>query len=194
LERAQQELALQLNFGMAGRGLASVPPEVGTAFARARELVQQTGKTSQLCHVLGGLSNFHYVRAEYVRARELGEEALSQAQSARDPLGVALAHWYLGLGFFGLGEYTTARAHFEQMISFYEPQVHHQPLLLLRGSDAGSSALSYNSCCLWCLGYPEQALKRSQEALALARELGHPFSLADVLCFAGCMLERMQRS
>jgi predicted ATPase len=36
-------------------------------------------------------------------------------------------------------------------------------------------------------------LKRSQETLALARELGHPFSLADVLCYAGCMFSEMRR-
>jgi predicted ATPase len=31
---------------------------------------------------------------------------------------------------------------------------------------------------LWMLGHPEQGLKRSQEAIALAQELSHPFSLA----------------
>jgi hypothetical protein len=31
------------------------------------------------------------------------------------------------------------------------------------------------------------------KALALARELGHSFSLADVLCIAGCMLNEMRR-
>ena len=31
---------------------------------------------------------------------------------------------------------------------------------------------------LWVLGYPDQALQRSQEALTLAHELSHPFSLA----------------
>jgi predicted ATPase len=31
---------------------------------------------------------------------------------------------------------------------------------------------------LWCLGYPAQALRRSQEALALAQTLAHPYSLA----------------
>ena len=35
-----------------------------------------------------------------------------------------------------------------------------------------------------CLGYPDQALKRSQEALTLAQELSHPFSLAFALDFA----------
>jgi predicted ATPase len=94
---------------------------------------------------------------------------------------------------FCLGEYTTARTHLEQMISFYEPQQHHHPLVFLRGSDAGLSALAYDACCLWCLGYPDQALKRSQEALALARELGHPYSLADVLYFAGCLFNKMRR-
>ena len=37
---------------------------------------------------------------------------------------------------------------------------------------------------LWFLGYPDQALKRSHEALALAQELSHPYSLAYALIFA----------
>ena len=31
---------------------------------------------------------------------------------------------------------------------------------------------------LWLLGYPDQALERSREALALAREMSHPYSMA----------------
>jgi len=37
---------------------------------------------------------------------------------------------------------------------------------------------------LWHLGYPDQALKRIREALTLAQEQAHPFSLAIVLGFA----------
>jgi predicted ATPase len=37
---------------------------------------------------------------------------------------------------------------------------------------------------LWSLGYPAQALKRSQEALTLAHELSHPLSLVFALSFA----------
>jgi adenylate cyclase len=133
------------------------------------------------------------VRAEHQRARELGEETLRVAQRAKDPLLVALGHCYLGFILFSLGEYATARAHLAQMIAFYEPEKHHHPLVFLRGSDVGLSALAYDALCLWCLGYPEQALSRSQEALALARELGHPFSLADLLCYAGCMINQMRR-
>ena len=53
--------------------------------------------------------------------------------------------------------------------------------------------MAYKACCLWCLGYPDQALKYSQEALALAREQGHPFSLIDVLSYAGCHFNSMRR-
>ncbi|NIN69149.1 MAG: AAA family ATPase, partial [Anaerolineae bacterium] len=191
-ERAEQELALQISLGMGWKG--SIPgPEGERAFTRARELCQQTGKTTQLCRAVGELSIFPYVRADHQTARELGEEALSLAQQAGDPLLVALGHWHLGYISFALGDYTTARAHLEQVISFYAPQDHHHSLVFLRGSDAGVSALAYDACCLWCLGYPEQAFKRSQEALALARELDHAFSLADVLCFGGCLFNRMRR-
>jgi tetratricopeptide (TPR) repeat protein len=192
-ERAQQELALQLALGMAWVGRKAYCPPGEKAYTRARELCQQMGETSQLCLVLGRLSIFHYARSEHQRARELAEEALSLAQCAKDPLHVALGHRYLGCILLCLGEYTTARAHLEQMTSFYEPQQHHRSLVLLRGSDAGTSALAYDACCLWCLGYPEQALSRSQEVLALARELGHPWSLADVIFYAGCMLNEMRR-
>ena len=43
---------------------------------------------------------------------------------------------------------------------------------------------AYAAVTLWCLGYPDQALQRSHEALTLARELAHPFSLAFALFFA----------
>jgi DNA-binding SARP family transcriptional activator/predicted ATPase len=191
-ERALHELALQLSLSMAWmwnvRG-----PEFRNAYLRARELCQQTGETSQLWRILTGLSILHYVRAEYQLARELAAEALNLAQAAGDPLVMALCGWHLGFIAFALGEYTTARAHLERVIAFYHPEQHHRSFVFLRGSDAGVSALAYDACCLWGLGYPDQAWKRSQEALSLARELDHAFSLADVLCYGGCLFHEMRR-
>ena len=193
LERAHQELELQLSLGMAWKG--EIPGYEGErALIRARELCLQTGRTAQLCRIVGELAIFPYVRGEHQKARELGEEALSLAQQNEDPLLLTVCHWHLGYVLFGLGEYRSARTHLQQVISFYKPQEHHRDLVILRGSDAGVGALAYDGCCLWCLGYPEQALERSQEALALARALDHAFSLADVLCFAGCTFNQMRRN
>jgi predicted ATPase len=193
LNRDQQELAMQVALGMAWAGHKAFGPQAERAYTRARELSQRMGKTSELCLVLGELSTGCYVRAEHQRARQLGEEMLNLAREAMDPLLVAVGHWYLGFVSFALGKYSTALGHLEKMITFYNAEQHHSSLLPLRGSDVGTSALAYAACCLWCLGYPEQALRRSQEALALARELAHPLSLADVLCYAGCMLSKMRR-
>ena len=54
------------------------------------------------------------------------------------------------------------------------------------------TCLSYAAWVLWFLGYPDQALKRSQEALALAAGLSHPFSLAFALGFAA-VLHQLRR-
>jgi predicted ATPase len=193
-ERAQQELALQLALGIAWQGVKSArSSEVKQAHTRAHELCQQSGNKSQLCLVLGDMVEFYYVGGEHQMARELAEESLSLAQHTGDPLLVALSQWYMGFLLFNLGDFTTAHDHLEQVISFYELQAHHHPFVVLRGKDAGLGALAYDACCLWCLGYPEQALKRSQESLVLARELNHPFTRADVLSYAGCLFHEMRR-
>ena len=42
-------------------------------------------------------------------------------------------------------------------------------------------ALYFAALALWYLGYPDQALQRCQQAVTLAQELSHPFSLAFAL-------------
>jgi predicted ATPase len=56
---------------------------------------------------------------------------------------------------------------------------------LLHGDDAGVGCLAYAALSLWLLGYAAQARERLQAALALARSLAHPFSLAYVLISTG---------
>ncbi|MEJ2353838.1 MAG: tetratricopeptide repeat protein, partial [Anaerolineales bacterium] len=182
---------LQLSIGLAWKHNWAIP-QGKKSINRARELCQQLGKTAQLSRVLGELAVYHYVRAEYQRALEFGSEALSLAEQANDPILVAEGHWYLGVIMFSLGDYTIARDHLEQVTSFYNPEQHHRSLVFLRGVDAGLSALAYDACCMWCLGYPDQALKNGQQALALARRFDHPFTLADVLCYAGCLFNTMR--
>ena len=193
LERARQELGLQISLALALK--ARIPATEGEmALARARDLCYRTGETAQLSRIVGELSIPPFVRAEYQKALQLSEEALRLAQEDEDPLLVTISHWHLGYILFGLGEYKRARYHLLRVISFYKPQLHHRPLVILRGSDPGVSALAYDACCLWCLGYPEQAEARSREALSMAHVLDHAFSLADVICQGGCVFNRLRRN
>jgi TOMM system kinase/cyclase fusion protein len=179
--RAQQELMLQVALSiplMLTRGWAA--PEVGRVHSRAQELCRQIGETPQLFPILHGVWTFHFIRAELRTAQELGEQMLTLAQSTQDSTLLLEAHRTLGESLYVRGELVPAQHHFEQGIVLYDPQ-QHRSLAFLYGHDPGVSFLSFAAFALWCLGYPDQALARSHEALALAQGLSHPFSLAYAL-------------
>ncbi len=180
----QSELTLQIALGtslMAVRGYAAL--EVGQALARARELCGQVGDPSQRISVLWGLMSFYTVRDELQTARELAEYLVGSARDVQDPiLRIAATH---GIGAISvlLGEFAAARKYLEQGMSLYDPQQHHSSITLF-GEDLGVSCLCWEARALFSLGYPEQALKRSQEAFTRARELSHPTSLGYALANA----------
>src|SRR5260221_4404188 len=87
----------------------------------------------------------------------------------------------LGWILYWLGELTLARTHLEQALALWDPQKH--PRSTIKMNDK-VNCLSFAAWTLWQLGYPDQALKRNQEALALAEELSLPFTLAYALGFA----------
>jgi class 3 adenylate cyclase/predicted ATPase len=184
LEHRQQELALQVTLGAAltaTQGLAA--PDVAATYQRARELCQQVGETPQLFPVLGGLVRFYIGRRESQTARELGEQMLSLTQRVYDPAGLANAHITLGNALFSLQEWNAAQPHLEHGVAFYNAQQHRFQGFLTE-THQGVIGLRCLAQVLGFLGYPDQALQRSQEALTLARELAHPASLATALFFA----------
>jgi predicted ATPase len=79
-----------------------------------------------------------------------------------------------------MGRFAPARVHLEHVMALYGPQQHRSHILLY-GQDPGATSLYYAALALWYLGYPDQALQRSQQAVTLAQELAHPFSVAFAL-------------
>jgi len=108
------------------------------------------------------------------------------ARSVQDSALLLEAHSILGITLLWLGELALAQEHVEQGLTLYNPQ-RHRSLAVLYGFDPGVFCLSLAACVLWLLGYPNQALQRSHEALALAQGLSHPFSLALALNFAAVL-------
>jgi predicted ATPase len=136
--------------------------------------------------VLFGLWGFYEAQGELQTARELAEQLLILAQHLQDSALLLEAHHALGATLFWRGDVAPARAHVEQGIALYTP-LQHRSLAFLYGEDPGVVCRSYAARALWFLGYPDQALKRSHEALALARDLAHPFSLAYALTCAAAL-------
>ncbi len=183
-ERAQQELAVQIALGsvlVATQGYTT--PAVKSVYTRARELCRQVGDTPQLFSVLNGLRRFYYLRTEFTTARELAEQLLVLAQTSNDPALFVLAHQALGVVAYSLAELIPAREHLEQAPALYNPQQHRFHTLFY-GEDPSVISMSFEIWVLWLLGYPDQALGKIRQALALAQELSHPLSLALALNFA----------
>ncbi len=183
--RAQQELDLQLALApvlMATKGFAS--PDVEQAYTRAMALCRQVGQSPQRFPALRGVWAFYHTRNQLNTARELAEQLLQLAQTLQHRGFLLEAHRAMGETLSQLGELAAARAHFEAAMALYEPQQHRSHAFVYGNQDPGVYCLAHLSETLWLLGYPDQALQRSQQALTLAQELGHPFSLATALYFA----------
>jgi tetratricopeptide (TPR) repeat protein len=180
-ERARQELSLQIALGPALASTSTrgyVAPEVESSYLRARELCRQMGETPQLFPILQGLATFYSVRAEFSAAQELGTQLLHVAQRAQDPALLLRAHIALQSPLFWQGEFTAAYEHAEQGIALYGPLKQHTHVPQALAQDPGVMCLIYAALALSPLGYPDQALKRAQEAVTLAQELSQPFSVA----------------
>jgi DNA-binding SARP family transcriptional activator/predicted ATPase len=192
-ERLEQELSLQLNLTApleATRGYTA--PETGRAYTRAYEICQQIGETPQLHPALVSLGVYYYAQGEVQKSLKLTERSLRLAQRMEDPLMVATSRWLLGVYLLNMGELRAALEHLEYVIAFYDPE-EHAGLAFTMAQDPGVSALAWASQTLWLLGYPDQALERSREALALAHELDHPYTLGFALCMAGAFFHQMRR-
>jgi predicted ATPase len=182
-ERTQREVDLLITLGaslLATKGYAG--PEVVQTYTEARQLCQHLEDSYQLFPVLRGLHIYYHVRAELQTAQALGEQLLTLAQQVHDAAMLVAAHRALGVTLFQLGALTSAQTHFAQGMALYAPQ-QHRAAAFLYGDDSGVVCHSFAALTLWKLGYPDQGLARSQEAVTLAQQCAHPLSLSFVLTF-----------
>jgi predicted ATPase len=113
---------------------------------------------------------------------------LRLAQRANDPALAVIAHYALGWTWFSLGTLPAARRHLEAGIASDTPD-QRRTLVFHMGQNPRVGCRVYAAWTLWLLGYPEQARACVHEALALAHELAHPYSLAYARCLATCVLQ-----
>jgi len=181
-ERDERELVLQSALGQAldvTEGFASVEAE--QAYVRARDLARRLGDASQLFAALNELRAGQQIRAEHDKVSLLAEELLGVARRTSDPGQLLRALHAMGGTSYFRGEFSQARTYLEELLDFYDPQKHRGHDYLCASVNVGVWCLCYFSWTLHDLGYPEQALTRAQEGLALARDLSHPFSEAAAL-------------
>ena len=186
-ERQQQELEFLSALGPALRFVkGQATPEMGHAFARARELWEQLGFPSQFLHIPYGQSFYHIYRGEFDVAQRIDEDLLRLSSQRNDTAGLVLGHASSGRTLMYAGRFAASRSHLEQVLALYDPSTH-ASLGYQTGSHPRLGARGQLGIALFCLGFADRALVQIDAAIAEALTLAHPPSLAASLA-QGCRL------
>jgi len=157
-------------------------PDVVRLYDQAQELCNRLGDPPQLFPILYGLTRARYNRAELDMASGLGARLLRVAEATPEPTLLVAAHTILGAIEVSIGRLEVARAHLETANALYDRR-HHDDLIARFATDNGIVSGNFTIWALWCLGYPDRALRKGIENTSLAEELAHPLTLAMTYCF-----------
>ena len=178
-DRPSRELALQTPLAallMATETYAS--PNVRDAYERARTLCLETNATVEFSQVLRGLSSHHQVRAELALACERGEEMLRLAEASDDIVAKVQGDYGHGTNMFHVGDLVGARQLLERALAHYDKRQHRDHILIYGGYDPYVGSALWLGWTLGILGFPDQGMAWSKKGIAMAEELGEPFSWA----------------
>ena len=177
-ERRQRELEFSSALGAAlNVAKGSAAPETGEAYARARELWEQLGSPVEFVEVPCGQSRYHAHRGELDRAQSLAEDLLHLSRRRNDVAGLVMGHYSSGRNLMWVGSFASSRSHLETVLALYDPNSHHS-LVRQTGIHPQLAAQAALGIVLFCLGFPGQALAQGNKAIAEARRLPHPPTLA----------------
>jgi class 3 adenylate cyclase/predicted ATPase len=177
-ERTKQEVDIQLALGIpliAVQGYAAA--ETCEAFSRARTLCLRLGNIPEYFQALFGLWGHSWMSGKNDEALHMADEFLSRSRALSDPIPLMVAYRVMGSTLLTIGEFQSSANHFEEAIRLSLSKGK-QPLYNLYMVEPQAASLLLLSWDLWFLGYPDQSLSRVSEALALAQDLGHPYTVA----------------
>ncbi|HTU19450.1 MAG TPA: protein kinase [Gemmataceae bacterium] len=181
-ERDRRELELLSSLGtayIASHGYAA--PEVGPAFHRAHALCERVGQAPQMFALILGIWEWHTVRAELQLCMDLAAEGMEFAKQHNDPGMMMEALFMAGTTLLYRADFSAARDRFATAVAEYDDRARTKFWADHTSHNAGVTCRSGLAVSLWHLGYPDQALKINREMCQLAREIGHPFSVAYAL-------------
>lgn len=177
-ERTKQETEVQLALGIpliAVKGYAST--ETREAFSRARALCLRLGDIPEYFQALFGLWGHSWMGGRNDEALSMADEFLLRSRDLSDRVLAMVAHRVMGSTLLTIGDFQSSANHFEETIRLSISEGR-QPLHQLYVVEPQAASLLLQSWDLWFLGYPDRALSRVSEALALAQGLAHPYTVA----------------
>jgi len=190
--RQRQKLEFWTALGAAlnaAKGAAA--PETGRAYASARELWERLGSPSEFFSVPYAQSRYHSTRGEFKWAMLLDEDLLRLSLERNDCAGLVLGHLASGRNLLMIGRLASSRSHLEEALALLDP-TSHRAVVRQAGFHPHVNAQFSLGFALFLLGFPDQALAQITAAIAEARRLAHPPSLASSLVVGGILLSLLR--
>jgi tRNA A-37 threonylcarbamoyl transferase component Bud32/tetratricopeptide (TPR) repeat protein len=179
--RKQQELVLQMMKGIALRSTSGwATPQVESVFSKARQLCQDLNDPPELIPVLWATTLFLLIRGNLVECRQRADELMAQAERSESQVYRMAAHHIGGVVREFMGDMVESSRMLERCRELHNPDQYMANLTMF-GQDPGTIARAMSSRPLWALGYPDRALERAQETLAIARSQRLPTMIAFAL-------------
>ncbi len=197
----EMELELRIALGnslIAAKGYAV--QEVEENYIRALELGHQLDDDEKVFAATRGLWVCHFIRADLTRAHDLSVELLrfakrqrlsERSQPAQQTGYLIEAHRAIAMTMLYRGRFAASQHHLHRCINLYSPDLH-SDLMERHGTDPGVVSRSYLGYLLWFLGRPDAARQHSEQAIANAEKIRHPFTLAFALVFGAYLCQHLR--
>ena len=161
-------------------------PEVGQTYERGLLLSKRSGDRRYSFSLLGGAWLFHMVRGQLEESRQLAQDCVDEAllQGATDQQ--MAGQFLLGASLFHLGQLAASWEQIDQAVPSSDSPSH-PALAHFAGPHIGVFRRAYLSHLLCQFGEPDKAVAISDESIARAREVSHPFTLGIALDYAAML-------
>jgi predicted ATPase/class 3 adenylate cyclase len=184
-DRATQEITLRMSLARVLMATKGYSREVEEAYATALQPFEGR-ELPQLFPVLRSLASYYVAQSEFDKGARIGWEILRLAERQHDTGMLVDGHLVLGVCLITTEGIPVALEHLDEAITQLRtgPSGSRQFRL---GNNSGATCFTTSAFLLWMLGYPEKAVARSEEAITLATQLQHPYTLAYVEFHCGLL-------
>jgi class 3 adenylate cyclase/tetratricopeptide (TPR) repeat protein len=180
-ERDALELSIRQPFHASLVGLRGWPAAEVTENGKAiLELVERSGDRQALGVGLWVLWANTITQGRVADSLEWSQRMLTEGDQSGDNDLLILGNAGAMISYFYLGELIEARARGERVLALYDPR-NAARLMQLTAHDFKTVVGTWACQWTWMLGYPDEAVRISDEKDDYARQLGHPFNLGFAL-------------
>jgi class 3 adenylate cyclase/tetratricopeptide (TPR) repeat protein len=180
-KRDASELGLRSHLGAAWFALKGwAAPEVWTSLYSALALAMSLERHDALAPIFWGLTLYVQGQGRVAESLPWVERMLDMADQTGNGDLLITGHTVACVCYCWAGMHTKVLEHVDRVLNLYDAD-EHRHLADLLNHDPKTSAGIHASISTWILGFPDRAMRLSDEKDAHARRRGHPFDLGYAL-------------